>query len=152
MVSLPSPNLRAVTPCANLVLTHEVTDGLVNTAPVPQGTSEVLSRKTGTEVLSSASHLRYEGANRAPQHALLSKSSNNKSVLHSGVRGSSLGVDSGAYAASAPKGAPRILSREAGTKALCSADRLYGNAKNEALSCASLPKPAGAKSAPANTA
>ena len=66
LVSLPSPNLGAVTPCANLVLTSEVTDGFANTAPVPQGTSEILSRKTGTEALNSASHLDYKGANKAP--------------------------------------------------------------------------------------
>jgi len=83
---------------------------------------------------------------------LLSKSSNAKSVLQSGVKESSLGADSGAYAASAPNGATRVLNREVRTKALCSADCLYGNAKNEASSCASLPKPAGAKSAPANRA
>jgi len=49
LLTLPSPNLGAVTPCANLVLTSEVTDGLVYTAPVPQGTSDVLNRKTKTE-------------------------------------------------------------------------------------------------------
>ena len=75
-----------------------------------------------------------------------------KSALRSGVKGSSKGSDSGAYAASTPKGATRILSREAGTKALCSANCLCGNAKNEASSRASLPKPSGAKSAPANRA
>jgi len=36
-----------------------------------------------------------------------------------------LSVDSGAYAASTPKGANRVLSREAGTKALCSANCLH---------------------------
>ena len=128
MATLPSPNSGAVTPCANLILTSEVTDGLANTASIPQGTSEVLSRKTGTKALSSASHLRYKGANKAPQRALLSKSANAKSVLQSGARGSSLGADSGTYAASAPNGATRVLSREVRTKILCNADCLYDNA------------------------
>jgi len=159
LVSLPLPNLRAVTHSVNFALTSEVTDGVANTVLVPKSTSKVLSRNTGTEVLSSASHLRYEAENKAPQRAksevimtLLSKSSSARSALRSEVNGLSLGADSGAYAASAPKGATRVLSREARTKALCSTNRLCGNAKNEASSRASLPKPLGAMSAPANRA
>jgi len=149
-VSLPSHNPGEGTPCANLVLTSEVTDGIANAAPV-------LSRKTRTEALSSASHLRYKAENKAPLRAKsevimtsLSKSSSAKSALRSEVKGSSLDADSGAYAASAPKGATRVLSREAGTKALCSANYLCGNAKDEASSRASLPRTSSAKSAPAN--
>jgi len=48
LVSLPSPNPRIVTH------TGDVTDGVANLAPVPKGTSKVLSRKTGTEVLTFA--------------------------------------------------------------------------------------------------
>ena len=149
-VSLSSHNLGAGTPCANLVFTSEVTDGVANAVPV-------LSRKTGTEALSSASHLCYKAENKASLRAKsevimtsLSKSSSAKSALRSEVKGSSLDADSGAYAASAPKGATRALSREAGTKALCSANCLRDNAKDEASSRASLPKTSGAKSALAN--
>ena len=117
LVTLSSPNLGTVTPCANLVLTSEVTDGVANTAPVPQGMNKVFSRKAGTEAL-SASHLRNKATNKAPQRASLSKSSSVKFALQSEVNGSSLCADSGAYAASAPKGATKVLSREARTKAL----------------------------------
>ena len=68
LVSLPSPNLRAVTHSVNFALTSEVTDGVANAALVPKGISRVLSRNTRAEVLSSASHLRYEAENKAPQH------------------------------------------------------------------------------------
>ena len=81
-------------------------DGVANTAPVPQGTNKVFSRKAGTEALSSAGHLRYKAKNKAPQRAKsevtvtsLSKSSSVKSALPSEVNGSSLSADSGAYAA-----------------------------------------------------
>ena len=69
LVSLPSHNLGAVTPTVNLALASEVTNGIANAAPVPKGTSKVLSRKAGTEALSSASHLRYKVKNKAPQRA-----------------------------------------------------------------------------------
>jgi len=158
-VSLPSPNLRAVTYSVNLALTSDVTDAVANAALVPKGTSKVLNRKTGIEALSSASHLRYEAENKAPQRAKsevimtsLLKSSSAKSALWSEVKGSSLGADSGAYAASAPTDTTRVLSREVRTKALRSANRLCGNVKNEASSCASLPKPSDAKSALENRA
>ena len=91
--SLPSPNLGAVTPGVNLALTGEVTDGVANTAPVPKGTSKVLSCKAGTEALTSASHLRYKAENKAPQCAKsevimtsLSKYSSTKSALRSELR------------------------------------------------------------------
>jgi len=63
LVSLPSHNLGAVTPPVNLALAGDVTNGIAN------GTSKVLSRKAGTEALSSASHLRYKAKNKAPQRA-----------------------------------------------------------------------------------
>ena len=59
-----------------------------------------------------------------------------------------LGAESGAYVASVPKGVTKVLSREARTKALSSANHFCGDEKNEASSRASLPKPADAKSAP----
>ena len=58
-----------MTPSVNLALTGEVTDGVANTASVPKGTSKVLSHKVGTEVLTSASHLRYKAENKTPQRA-----------------------------------------------------------------------------------
>ena len=66
MVSLPSLNLGAMTPSANLALTSEVTDGVANTAPVRKGTDRVLSRKAGTEALGSTTYLRYKVKNKAP--------------------------------------------------------------------------------------
>jgi len=134
-----------VTPCADFALTSEVPNGLAYSAPVPPDTSEVLNHKTGTEALYSASHLRNKTATKAPQRASLSKSSGVKSTFQREVKGSSLGADSGDYAASAPKGTTRVLSREARTKALCSANCLSGNAKNEASSRASLPRPSSKK-------
>jgi len=55
-----------VTPCANLVLTSEVTDGVANTALVPQGANKVFSRKAGTKALSSTRHFRYKAENKVP--------------------------------------------------------------------------------------
>ena len=87
LVTLPSPNRGAVTPCANFALTSEVPNGLAYSAPVPLGTSEVLSHKTGTEALHSASHLRNKTTTKAPQRASLSKSSGVKSAFQSEVKG-----------------------------------------------------------------
>jgi len=115
-------------------------DGMMNTAPVPQGTRRIPSRQAETEAPSSANHLRNKVANKGPRRASRPESLSVKSPLRSGAKGSSLGADSGAYAASAPKGATKVLSREARTKALSSANHLCGDA--------SLPKPADAKSAP----
>jgi len=39
-VTIPSPNTRAVTPRANLILPSEVIDSMAGTALVPQGTAE----------------------------------------------------------------------------------------------------------------
>ena len=44
----------------------------------------------------------------------------------------SLNADSGAYAASAPKGVSKTFSREARAKAIFSANYLYGDEKNRA--------------------
>jgi len=138
--TLPSPNPGAAIPRANFILMSEATDGLASTAPVPQGTRGVPSRQAGTKVPSSANHLRSKVANKAPHRASLSGSSSVKFALHSGAKGLSLSADSGAYAASAPKGAPKVLSREAKAKALFSTNHLCDDVKNNASSCVSLPK------------
>ena len=65
MATMLSPNSEAVTPRANLVLTSEVADGVISTAPVPQGTCEVPIRQAGTKAPSSANHLRNKVANKA---------------------------------------------------------------------------------------
>ena len=105
--TMPSPKSGAVTPRASLVLMSEAT--------VPQGTHDVHSREAGT---------------KAPQRASLPSSSSTKLALRSGAKGSSLSVDSGAYAASTPKDIPKALSREARAEALFSANPLYGDKKN----------------------
>jgi len=70
----------------------------------------------------------------------------------SGVKGVSLSANNVAYATSAPKSDNKVPSREAGTKALSSANYLRCNAKNKAPFCAenkvtttSLPMPSGSK-------
>ena len=118
---------------------------MVNTAPVPQGTRGIPSRQAETEALSSANHLLHKAANNVPQRASLSKFFNVKSALRSEAKGSSLGADSGAYAASAPKGAPKVLNRKARVKALSNANHLCGDKRNEASSYVSLPKLASKK-------
>jgi len=118
----------------------EVTDGVANTAPVPQGTRGVPSRQAKTKAPSGANHLRDKATSKASQHA-----SSVKFALHSGAKGLSLGADSGAYAASAPKGAPKVLSREARAKALSSANHPCSDERNEASSCVSFPKLASKK-------
>ena len=148
VATLSSPNLGAVTPSANLVLTSEVTVSVASTAPVPQGTRRMPIHLVETEAPSSANYLRKKVANKTPRLASLPDSSRFKFALRSGAKGSSLGADSGAYAASAPKGATKVLSRAARTKVLSSVNHLCGDEKNEASSRASLPKPADAKSAP----
>ena len=67
--TLPSSNPGAVIPCANLAPTSEATDGLVSTAPVPQGTRGIPNRQAETKAPSSANHLRNKVANKAPQRA-----------------------------------------------------------------------------------
>ena len=75
-------------------------------------------------------------ADKAPQCASLPSSSSTKLALRSGAKGSSLSIDSGAYAASAPKDIPKVLSREARAKALFSANYLCGDEKNRVSSYA----------------
>jgi len=142
---MPSPNSGAVTPRSNLVLTSEVTDGVASTVPVPQGTRRIPNRQDEIKAPSNANHLRNKVANKAPQRASLPDSSSVKFALRSGAKRSSLGTDSGAYTASVPKGAPKVLNREARVKALSSANHLCGDEKNEASSSISLPKLANKK-------
>ena len=108
--TMPSPNSGAVTSRANLVLTSEVADGVISTAPVLQGTREVPIRQAGTKTPSSANHLHNKVANKAPQCASLPSSSSVKFALRSGAKRLSLGADSGAYAASALKVLPKFLT------------------------------------------
>ena len=130
---IPSPNSGVVAPRANLILMSEATNGVANTTPVPQGTRGVPNRQTRTKAPSSANHLRTKEADKAPQCAPFSSRSSTKLALRSGAKGSSLSVDSGAYAASAPKDIPKVLSREARGKALLSsANHLCGDEKNRA--------------------
>ena len=129
--TLPSPNTGAVTPRANLAPTSEVADDIASTAPVPQSTREVPVRQARTKAPSSANRHHSKVANKALQHASLPYSSSLKFALRSGAKGSSLGADSGAYVASAPKGAPKVLSREARAKALSSANHLCSDERNE---------------------
>jgi len=112
---IPSPNSGAVARRANLILMSEVTDGMADTKPVPQGTRGVPGRQTGTKASSSANHLR------------------------SRAKGSSLSVDSGAFAVSASKGIPKVFSREARAKALSSANHLRSKVADKAPQCAPLP-------------
>jgi len=143
--TIPSPNTGAVTPRANLVLPSEVTDSTAGTAPVPQGTRGVPSCQAGAKAPSSANHLRSKVTNKAPQRASLPSSSSIKFALRDGAKGLSLGADSGAYAASALKGAPEVLSREARAKALSNANYLCGDERNNASTCVSFPKLASKK-------
>ena len=103
-VIMPSPNSGTVIPRASLVLMSEATDA------VPQGTHDVRSREAGTE---------------APQCASFPSSPSTKLALRGEAKGLPLSADSGAYAASAPKDIPKVLSREVRTKALFSACLLY---------------------------
>ena len=110
--TMPSPNSGAVTPHASLILMSEAT--------VPQGTHDVRSNI----------------ADKVPQCASLPSSSSAKLALCSGAKGLSLSVDSGAYAASAPKDIPKVLSREVRARALFSANYLRGDKKNRTSSYA----------------
>ena len=112
----------------------EFTDDMANTTPVSQGTRIVLSRQTGTKAPSSANRLRSKEADKAPKCAPLPSSSSTKLALRSGAKGSSLSVDSCAYAASAPKDIPKVLSREVRTKVLFSANYLCSDEKNRTSS------------------
>ena len=117
---LPSPNSEAVTPRASLVLMSEAT--------VPQGTHDVHSREAETN---------------APQCASFPGSSSTKLALRSRAKRSSLSVDSGAYAASAPKGVPKVLSRKdrARAKALSSASHLCGDERTRRRPMRNLTQP-----------
>ena len=87
---------------------------MANSTPVSQYASEVLSTKAGPAALSNAKHLRNKAANKTPQCASLSKALGVKFVPRSKAKGSSLGTDSSAYVASAPKGATKVYDSEKG--------------------------------------
>jgi len=70
---IPSPNSRATTPCAGLVLISEAT--------VPQRTRRVHRREATAKILSKANRLRSSIAGKAPQRAPLSSSSDAKLAL-----------------------------------------------------------------------
>jgi len=97
---------------------------------VPKGVSKAFSHEFRAKALSKANHLRSNIADKAPQRTSLPSSSSAKLALYSGAKGLSLSVDSGAYAASAPKDIPKVLSREARAEALFSANPLCGDKKN----------------------
>jgi len=126
--------------CAKLALCSEAkglplsTDSGAYAASAPKGISKAFSRKFRAKALSRANHLRSNIADKAPQCASLPSSSSAKLALRSGAKGSSLSVDSGAYAASAPKDIPKGLSREVRVKALFSANYLRGDKKNRTSS------------------
>ena len=107
--TVPSPNSRAVTTRASLILMSEAT--------VPQGTHEVLSREAGT---------------KAPQRASFPSSSTIKLAPRSGAKGLSLSADSDAHAASAPKDVPKAFSRRSRSKALSKANRLRSSIADKA--------------------
>ena len=91
------------TPSASLVLISEATDGVART--VPWGTHEVPDSQSRAP--SGANLLRNKEADKAPQCAPLPGSSSTKFALHSGAKGSSLSVDSGAYD---PRTFPKFLA------------------------------------------
>ena len=65
----PSPNSGTVTPRVSLILMSEATDGMANTAPIPQDTCEVPNCKARTKAPSGANLLRSKVADKAPQRA-----------------------------------------------------------------------------------
>ena len=139
--TMPSPNSEAVTPRANLILISEATDGVARTAP--RGTHEVPDSQARAP--SGANLLRNKEANRTPQRALPPSSSNVKLALRSIAKGSSLSVDSGAYAASAPKDISKVLSREVRAKALSSANLLSSKEADKVPQCVPLPSSSSTK-------
>ena len=103
-------------------------------ATILRGTHDVHSREFRAKALSKANHLRDNIADKAPQRASVPSSSSAKLALRSGAKGLSLSVDSGAYAALAPKDIPKVLSREARAEAPFSANPLCGDKKNRTSS------------------
>ena len=103
-------------------------------ASAPKGVFKAFSREFRAKALSKANHFRNNITKKAPQRALLPSPSSAKLKLCSGAKGSSLSVDSGAYASSAPKDIPKVLSREVRAKALFSANYLRGDKKNRTSS------------------
>ena len=105
-------------------------DSVAYAASAPMGVSKAFSRKSRAKALSKANRLRSSIADKAPQRASPPSSSSAKLVLCGGAKGSSLSVDSGAYATSVPKDIPKVLNREARAKALFSANYLCSDERN----------------------
>ena len=85
---------------------------------------------------SKANRLRSSTADKAPQRAPPSGSSSAKLLPCGGAKGLSLSTDSVAYAASAPKGVSKVLSRAARAEAPCSANPLCGDKRSRTSSYA----------------
>jgi len=111
-------------------------DSVAYAASVPKGISKASSCELKAKALSKANRLRTSIADKAPQRASLPSSSSAKLTLCSGAKGSSLNVDSVAYAASTSKGTPKVLSREARAEALFCANPLCGDKRSRTLSYA----------------
>ena len=105
-------------------------DSVAYAASTPKGVSKAFSREVRTEALSKANRLRSSTADKAPQRAPPSGSSSAKLMSCGRAKGLSPSVDRGAYATSAPKCIPKVLSHEARAKALSSANYLCGGEKN----------------------
>ena len=116
-------------------------DSVAYAVSAPKGVSKTFSYEFRAKALSKANRLRSSIANKAPQRAPLSSLSSAELALCSGAKGLSLNVDSIAYAASAPKDIPKVLSREVRAKALFSANYLCGDEKNRASFYAQLTEP-----------
>ena len=101
-------------------------DSVAHTASAPKGVSKASTCELKAKALSKANRLRSCIADKTSQCAPLSSSSSTELALHSGAKGLSLSVDSVAYAASAPKGIPKDLTREVRAEALFSANPLCG--------------------------
>ena len=76
----------------------------------PRAFPKLFGREPRAKALSKANRLRSSITDKAPQRAPLPSLSDAKLALCSGAKGLSLSVDSGAYAASAPKDVPKVLS------------------------------------------
>ena len=109
-------------------------DSIAYAASAPKGVSKAFSLEPRAKALSKANRLRSSIADKAPQRASLPSSSSAKLALCNGAKGSSLNIDSIAYATSAPKDTPKVLSREARAEALFCANPLCGDKRSRTSS------------------
>jgi len=105
-------------------------DGVAYAAST-RGAQSALSREAE---LGAQYKVRCEASLASPNQRALVSSTN--SAPSSEVKGVPPSADNVAYAALAPKGTNKVLSRKARTKALCSANHLRRNAKIKAPLCA----------------